>query len=413
MIAANRKTVRLGIVAAALLLIASAARAEEIWLHDNTRIYGLVRGVVDKGKALEVLLPTGKKQTVKLEDVIAVRFLGRSPLLVQSGTQEFRFVNGGRLRGRILKNDGDVMTIQTAMAGEVKINLATVKGFVALPLAGFSGRKAEELVEQDKDRTSPALDAVLDDRGSVYPGVVRELERTTLTLDHEELLQKVPIKILYVKGVRLADAVRQEEIPWTGDVQVRLRGRDDSVIQGTLKKIELGKWRLQPLWDVKSELSVDVEEITQVQILGGRVQYLSQLKPVEAAESTILATPQPHRMDKSCQGDPISIAGQRYPWGIGVHAESELTFDLKGRFKEFRSDIGIATRMGRRGSVVFSVLGDGKELYRSTVLEGTGEKPVSVKVSVAGVRKLTLKVSNAGDLDLGDAANWGAARILR
>jgi len=413
MTAANRMTVRRGIVVAALLLIAPAARAEEIWLHDNTRIYGLVRGVVSNGKALEVLLPTGNKQTVKLEDVIAVRILGRSPLLVQSGTQEFRFVNGGRLRGRILKNDGDVMTIHTAMAGEVKINLATVKGFVALPLAGFSGRKAEELVEQKEDKASPALDAVLDDRGSVYPGVVRKLERTKLTLDHEELLQKVAIKILYVKGVRLADATRQTEIPWTGEVQVRLRGRDDSVIQGTLKKIELGKWRLQPLWDAKAELSVDVEEITQVQILGGRVQYLSQLKPVEVAESTILATPQPHRMDKSCQGDPISIAGQRYPWGIGVHAQSELTFSLSGKFREFRSDIGIATRMGKRGSVVFSVLGDGKELYRSKVLKGTGEKPAGVKVSVAGVKKLTLKVTNAGDLDLGDAANWGAARILR
>ena len=63
----------------------------------------------------------------------------------------------------------------------------------------------EELVEQATDKTSPALDEVLDDRGSVYPGVVRKLERTKLTLDHEELLQKVPIKILYVKGVRVQE----------------------------------------------------------------------------------------------------------------------------------------------------------------------------------------------------------------
>ena len=90
-----------------------------------------------------------------------------------------------------------------------------------------------------------------------------------------------------------------------------------------------------------------------------------------------------------------------------------LTFELNGKFKEFRSDIGIASRMGDRGSVVFAVLGDGKELYRSPVMKGTGTKPTTVEVSVKGVRKLTLKVTNAGDLDLGDAANWGAARILR
>ncbi len=394
-------------------LLATAARAEEIWLHDNQRVYGLVRGVRPDGKAVEVLLPTGDKQTLALEDIIAIRFLGRNPLLVQSGTQEFRFINGGRLRGRILRNDGDVLLVETALAGQVRIDLSMVRGFVALPLAGFSGRKAEELVDRPGGKISPALDEVLDHRGSVYPGVVRSLQRTQLVLDHEELLQPVPINILYVKGVRLADAARQDEVAWKGDVQVRLWGRDDSVVQGHLQKIHLGKWHVRPLWDPKAVLEADVEEVSQVQVLGGRVQYLSQLRPVEVIETTVLAPPQPFRMDRSCQGDSISIAGRRYPWGIGVHADSVLTFDLKGRFREFRSDIGIASRMGQRGSVVFAVLGDGKELYRSGVLKGTGQKPTPVTVPVKGVKKLTLKVTSAGDLDLGDAANWGAARVLR
>jgi hypothetical protein len=32
---------------------------------------------------------------------------------------------------------------------------------------------------------------------------------------------------------------------------------------------------------------------------------------------------------------------------------------------------------------------------------------------VAGVKYLTLKVTNANDLDLGDVANWGSARLLQ
>jgi hypothetical protein len=150
-----------------------------------------------------------------------------------------------------------------------------------------------------------------------------------------------------------------------------------------------------------------------VQVLGGRVQYLSQLTPVKVVESTVLAPPQPHCMDQSCQGDAIRIAGQRYPWGIGVHADSELTFALDGRFKEFRADIGIASRMGGHGSVIFVVRGDGKELYRSKVVSGAESRPIEVKVSVANVKQLTLQVTNAGDLDLGDAANWGSARVVR
>jgi hypothetical protein len=403
------------LLTSALLLISTsnlhALKAEEVWLHDNTRLYGLVRGASSDGR-LTVLQPTGQQQQVPLEDVVAIRFLGRSPLLVQSGTQEFRLVDGGRLRGQILQNEGNLLRVQTALAGLIELDLARLKGFVSLPLVGYSGRKAEELVESPPDYTSPALDIVLDRRGSTYPGVVRRFDRTQLELDHEELLQVVPIRTLYLAGVRLADAGRLQPPPWQGEAQVRIHGRDDSVVQGTLREIQLGKWQLSPAWNPQTLLSIDVEEISLVQVVGGRVQYLSQLVPVRVVESTILSPPQPYRMDQSSQGDAINIAGKRYPWGVGVHADAELTFELAGRFREFRTDIGLAER-SERGSVVFTVLGDGRELFRSKTVTADEPSPIPVQVSVQGVKLLTLKVTNAGDLDLGDAANWGSARVIR
>jgi hypothetical protein len=38
---------------------------------------------------------------------------------------------------------------------------------------------------------------------------------------------------------------------------------------------------------------------------------------------------------------------------------------------------------------------------------------LEIAVPVKGVKTLTLKVTDGGDLDLGDVANWGAARVLR
>jgi hypothetical protein len=442
----ERKLVLIGCLLA-VLLAPLTSRAEEVWLYDNSRIYGLVKSV-GADKTMVVQLPTGQEQKVPVEDVIAIRFLGRNPLLVQSGTQEFRFVNGGNLRGQILENKGNIVQLQTAMGGQVPVDLNKVKGFVALPLAGFIGRKAEELVESNTDwvagqvftemrdpkgvlapeapKLTRPLDVLLDTRNSTYPGVLRKFSLTTVTLDHETLLQQVNFPVLYVAGVRLADATRDQVQPWRGDVQIRLWGRDESRIQGNVTAIRLGRWQVEPVWDVKSPLNVDLEEISLVQVLGGRVQYLSQLEPKEVKESTVLAPPQPYRMDRSCQGDSISIVGKRYPWGIGVHADSSLTFELNGRFKEFRSDIGVATRMGDRGSVVFRVLGDGKELYKSPLIRGTAQhaatgqpddqaaaRPTEIKVPVTGVKLLTLEVTNGGDLDLGDVANWGSARVLR
>ncbi len=146
-----------------LLFLATAGRAEELWLHDGSRTWGLVQRVKDD--TLVVLLPTGQERDMPLEDIISIRFLGRDPLLVQVGTQEFRFVNGGTLRGQILGNRGDLVSLQTAVAGKRDVSLSHAKGFVALPLAGFTGRKAEELVESQRGDRSPNEDTVLDRQG--------------------------------------------------------------------------------------------------------------------------------------------------------------------------------------------------------------------------------------------------------
>ncbi len=400
------------LVGVGMCFAAASIRAEEIRLHDNSRVFGLVNAVTPTG-GIAIRQPTGEDVEVPLEEVISVRFPGRSPLLIQSGTQEFRFLSGSRLRGLILGCSDNHLQVQTALAGTISMDLAHLKGFVALPLSGFSGRKAEELIESTPPGLSAALDVVQDRRGSVYPGVVRDFATTELALDHENLLQVVPVKMLYVAGVRLADAARVAPEPWDGQVRVRLVGRDRSEVEGTVERIHLGKWHLRPAWDPESSLEIAVDEVSLVQVLGGRVQYLSQLRPVDVQQQTVLAPAQPYQMDQSCQGDTLSIAGKRYPWGIGMHANCSLTFTLQGRFEKFQSEVGIATRMGKRGSVNFTVQGDGKTLYESGVVTGGEESPRLIDIKVSGVQRLTLSVSDAGDLDLGDVANWGSARVIR
>ena len=75
--------------------------------------------------------------------------------------------------------------------------------------------------------------------------------------------------------------------------------------------------------------------------------------------------------------------------------------------------MGIDTRAGERGSVQFIVLGDGMQLFASPIVRGSDRQPHRVRVPVRGVKLLTLKVTNGDDLDLGDVANWGSARVLR
>jgi hypothetical protein len=410
----NRKLAPVPFICVLLLWLCPTQRAsaEEIWLHDNTRIWGLVQRVTSEGK-IGVLLTTGQESEIPLEDILSIRFLGRDPLLVQAGTQEFRFVNGGRMRAQVLGNEGDRLKVQTAIAGTQDLEFANLKGFVALPLAGFTGRKAEELIESEQSERSDSQDVVLDRQGGVYPGVVRGLKSTELLFDIDSLLQVKTFPLHYVKGIRLADGGRDAKTPWTGDVQVFLTARDGSIVQGKLSAIRLHKWELRPAWNPAAPIEVDLNEIALVQTLGGRAQYLSQLTPSAVREQTVLAPPQQFQMDRNCQGNAISIAGRRYEWGIGVHADSQLTFDVGARYQEFRAAAGLDTRAPAGGAVKFAVEGDGKILYESPVVHSSDASAHEISVPIPGIRKLTLRVMHAGNGDLGDVANWGSARVLR
>ncbi|WMB16715.1 NPCBM/NEW2 domain-containing protein [Akkermansia muciniphila] len=77
-----------------------------------------------------------------------------------------------------------------------------------------------------------------------------------------------------------------------------------------------------------------------------------------------------------------------------------FAYDLDGRWKEFRADVGLP--FGSRGSVKFSVYLDGRKLMESPVLKDGDSIPV--KTAVEGGRKLEIRVDDAGD---GNAADWG------
>ncbi len=151
-------------------------------------------------------------------------------------------------------------------------------------------------------------------------------------------------------------------------------------------------------------------------------------------------------IDKAVTGEPFSIAGEKYNEGVGVQAENRMKFKLNKIVIRFESLIGINDKainykdpsihkipmtdgtmvfykteknnndkrfvgIGKgdgtilQGSVIYSIIGDGKELYNSGIIKG-GEKVRNVSVDVKGVDILELIVNDADDGISGDHANW-------
>ncbi|WP_424952425.1 NPCBM/NEW2 domain-containing protein [Deinococcus sp.] len=109
-------------------------------------------------------------------------------------------------------------------------------------------------------------------------------------------------------------------------------------------------------------------------------------------------------------GHPITIGGQVYAKGLGVHANSELQYTLGGNCTIFTASVGIDDEVGNNGSVNFQLWSGNSMLYDSGRLTGS-DSAKAVSVNISGVQTLRLVVTDAGDGGSYDHADWGDAAV--
>lgn len=111
-------------------------------------------------------------------------------------------------------------------------------------------------------------------------------------------------------------------------------------------------------------------------------------------------------------GTTISIGGSLYNKGLGVHAESSITYTLiAGEYDQFQAIIGVDDEVGNNGSVVFEVWLNGSRTYQSATITGSqGGMTINIPID-SNVTELKLVVGAAGDGDGYDHANWAEARL--
>jgi len=114
--------------------------------------------------------------------------------------------------------------------------------------------------------------------------------------------------------------------------------------------------------------------------------------------------------DRTIENGNITMAGQLFEHGIGTHANSLLIVELKEGSARFSASVGVDDETSGKGSVEFSVIGDGKVLWKSGVMKG-GQTPQKIDVDVKGVKILMLRVGDAGDGIDHDHADWADVKL--
>jgi hypothetical protein len=132
-----------------------------------------------------------------------------------------------------------------------------------------------------------------------------------------------------------------------------------------------------------------------------RDQYLSYVGPTRA-----------YRIDCTVDGHVFHLGGQSYDRGIGTQSTTFLVFKIEPGDRRFQGLVGVDDRAGPLGSVVFRVLVDGKERFKTSPMTDH-DVARAVDVDVAGARFLILATEFGDRGDVRDLADWVEARIVR
>ena len=110
------------------------------------------------------------------------------------------------------------------------------------------------------------------------------------------------------------------------------------------------------------------------------------------------------RAGKSVSGNPLTVGGTVYTHGVGTHAPSICKIATGGNARAFAAMVGVDDETDGNGTVVFRVLGDGQVLAEVAAKGGEAAQPI--QADLTGVKKVVLEVTDGGDDNYYDHADW-------
>jgi beta-galactosidase len=115
--------------------------------------------------------------------------------------------------------------------------------------------------------------------------------------------------------------------------------------------------------------------------------------------------------DVGGDGGPLRVGGTTFAKGFGAHANSLITLDVPSGCTRFEATVGLDAEVGGSGSVTFEVRGADGAVLASTPQMTGGSAGVNLSAALGAQTQVQLAVTDAGDGDGSDHADWAAARF--
>jgi hypothetical protein len=157
--------------------------------------------------------------------------------------------------------------------------------------------------------------------------------------------------------------------------------------------------------------------VVRLDYSGGKLTWLSDLEPTQVIESFLDSNPFHYKRDHNLEDGAIRLDNVTFARGLALHATTELEYDLKGNYREFKAVVGIDDQIGGLpGPTVLRIEGDGKLLKELTFDRRDKVRHQDVAINVKDVQRLRLRVAPGGEglrLDLGLHLDLADARVSK
>lgn len=185
----------------------------------------------------------------------------------------------------------------------------------------------------------------------------------------------------------------------------RVMDTDGNVLVAT--KVALDADQLVLTTSFKTSATLKRSTVAKLDFNMGKLTYLSDLEPAKVIERSGIGLVTHYRKDANLDGEPI-LLDKQHAKGLSLHAHTELSYNLAGKYKDFKARLGVDGRTGNDSQARVTIYCDGEKRFAEVVAVNVYK---DIALSVKDVNSLRIVVSGRNFLDLQDHATLADARV--
>jgi hypothetical protein len=306
---------------------------------------------------------------------------------------------------KITLRNGDILLGAPAAMHDQNMTLTTLDfGVIEIPLKAVACIEAPHQIST----TPPAAhdqDTVTLHNGDTVSGFLNTISETKLDIQTDA--DTVPITLDKVVRITMGGAVPPRAIPALSARVIFPSGESLATTSA--------QWKLDDLIihdPAGIERTIPLNAIAAVNVLGGRVIYLSELDPSSDSQISSFGAAYPTQINRSVMGTPLMIGGTTYSNGLGVHLASTLTYALDGTFTTLVITPGMQSSAAPFGSAHATIKADDTALWDAPII--TAATPATaLTLPLHNAHTLQLLAQPVDHFDVQGRFDWVNAALIR